>query len=191
MASSNAGKIREISRLLRDLDIRVRAQSGLGVRDVDETGESFAENSLLKARHACVATGLAAIADDSGLVVDALDGAPGVFSARYAGTAATDDENIDKLLLELKNVDDRVAAFHCVATLVLPNDDEVLVATGVWHGRILVARQGSGGFGYDPVFFDPASGRAAAELSAAEKNAKSHRGKAIRALVAKIEKHFS
>jgi XTP/dITP diphosphohydrolase len=191
MASSNAGKIREIERLLHKLGIGVVAQSELAVVDAEETGTTFAENSLLKARHACNATGLAAIADDSGLVVDALAGAPGVYSARFAGPHADDAANIDKLLAELECAKDRSAAFHCVATLVLPGDEEPITATGVWRGSILTCRQGDGGFGYDAVFLDPASGRSGAQLSVEEKNARSHRGIALRALLARIEQRFT
>ena len=191
MASGNAGKIRELARLLDGLDVDVVAQSELGVRDADETGTTFAENSLIKAQHAAAETGLAAIADDSGLVVDALDGRPGVYSARYSGGDATDDSNIDKLLGELAGVDDRSAAFHCVATFVMPGDERPVVADGVWRGSILEARQGSGGFGYDPVFLDPDSGRSAAQLTAAEKNARSHRGQALRALVELLVRRYS
>lgn len=192
MASGNAGKLAEIARLLAGLDIEVIAQSALGVGDVEETGATFADNSVLKARHAMEATGLPAIADDSGLAVDALGGRPGVFSARYGGAGATDDSNIDKLLDELAEVTDdrRSAAFHCVATYVAPDVDKPLVAQGIWRGSILRAPQGSGGFGYDPVFLDPASGKSAAELTAAEKNARSHRGQALRALKAQLEKHY-
>ncbi len=184
MASGNAGKIREIRVLLEHLGVTVVAQSDYGVSDADETGTTFEENAIIKARHAAVATGLPAIADDSGLAVDALDGRPGVYTARYAGREATDERNIDKLLDELKGVpeEDRGAAFHCVACFVAAADAEPLLAKGVWRGRILNARRGNRGFGYDPVFFDPQSGRAAAELSATEKNARSHRGRAMRAL---------
>ena len=188
MASSNAGKLAELRRLLGALGVEVVAQSEFGVSDADETGTTFAENSLIKARHAADATGLPAIADDSGLVVDALDGKPGVRSARYAGENATDDGNIDKLLRALEGVDDdeRTAAFHCVVTFVSPGDPDPIVAEGVWRGRLLRARQGEGGFGYDPVFLDPQSGRSSAELSPAEKNERSHRGQALRALVAEL-----
>lgn len=189
MASSNAGKIREIARLLEGIGVQVVAQSMLGVTDAEETGTTFAENSLIKARHASDATGLPAIGDDSGLVVDALDGRPGVYSARFAGPDATDDENIDKLLAELAGTSDeaRGAAFHCVASFVMPGVPEAVVAEGVWRGRILGARQGDGGFGYDPVFLDPESGLSAAELGADQKNARSHRGQALRRLVAQLE----
>lgn len=193
MASSNAGKIREIERLLEGSGVEIIAQSELGVSDADETGSTFAENSLLKARHAANATGLPAIADDSGLAVDALDGRPGVYSARYAGVNATDDENVDKLLRELADVGDesRGAAFHCVASFVMPGSPQALVAEGVWRGTILRARRGEGGFGYDPVFRDPASGLTGAELTPEEKNARSHRGQALRGLVALLQQQFS
>lgn len=192
MASGNAGKLREISALLKGLGIEVVAQSDLGVADVDETGATFSENSLLKARHAAAETGLAAIADDSGLIVDALDGAPGVYSARYAGPDASDDQNITKLLAALEGTTEqhRGAAFHCVASFVLPDGSPPLLAEGVWRGSILMARQGDGGFGYDPVFLDPESGRSSAELTNAEKNARSHRGKALRMLITLIEQRY-
>jgi XTP/dITP diphosphohydrolase len=193
MASGNAGKIREISRLLDGLGVKVVAQSEFGVVDADETGSTFAENSLIKARHAALATGLPAIADDSGLAVDALDGAPGVYSARYSGADATDDRNIDKLLDALQDTAtaSRGAAFHCVATFVMSDQDTPLVGEGEWRGSILTARQGNSGFGYDPVFLDPESGKSAAELTAEEKNARSHRGKALRQLIELIDKTFS
>ena len=193
LASGNAGKLKELARLLSPLGINVIAQSELGVEDVEETGSTFAENSLLKARHACDVTGLAAIADDSGLAVDALDGRPGVYSARYSGDAATAESNIDKLLEELAGVDpaSRGAAFHCVATYVAPGDAAPLQAHGSWRGSILDARQGEGGFGYDPVFLDPASGLSAAELTPLQKNARSHRGQALRKLVEMLEQRYS
>ena len=193
MASGNPGKIREIARLLEDLGIEVVAQSEFGVTDADETGTTFAENSFIKARHAAAATGLPAIADDSGLVVDALDGAPGVYSARYSGPDATDDRNIDKLLDALRDVEDpaRGAAFCCAATYVTPGDDAALLFEAEWRGSILRARMGDGGFGYDPVFLDPASGTSSAMLTPEQKNARSHRGKALRGLVALIRKHYA
>lgn len=182
MASGNPGKVREIARILADLDVEIVPQSEFGVPDADETGTTFRENSILKARHAAALTGLPAIADDSGLCVDALGGRPGVYSARYAGADATDEDNINLLLHELENVAERGAAFHCVASFVLDTTSEPLIGVGMWRGAILTARRGSGGFGYDPVFLDTESGLAAAELSADEKNALSHRGKALRAL---------
>ena len=184
MASGNPGKTAEISALLAHLDVRVVPQSEFGVSAVDESGATFADNAVIKAKHAAAATGLPAIADDSGLCVDVLDGRPGVHSARYAGEDASDDSNIDKLLAELDGVreHDRNAEFQCVACFVYSEDAEPLLANGRWRGRILKARSGNGGFGYDPVFFDPELGKSAAELSAYEKNANSHRGKALRAL---------
>ena len=184
MASGNIGKLREIARILADLDIVVVPQSEFGVTDAEETGTTFVENALIKARHAAAATGLPAIADDSGLIVDALDGRPGVYSARYAGPDATDAENNSKLLAELDDVDsgDRGAAFHCTACFVLPGEAEPLVASAEWRGTILREERGAGGFGYDPLFLDPESGKTGAELSAAEKNARSHRGQALRRL---------
>lgn len=192
LASANAGKIREVVRLLDGLAVEVVAQTDLGVSDADESGTTFAENSLIKARHASDQTGLPAIADDSGLAVAALGGRPGVYSARYAGAAATDDENIDKLLQELGDTPDaaRDAAFHCVASFVMPGRPGAIVAEGVWRGKILAARRGEGGFGYDPIFLDPASGRSAAELTPRQKNERSHRGQALRALVAKLTQSF-
>ncbi len=193
MASSNAGKIREIARLLDGLDVEIVPQSELGVTDADETGVTFVENSLIKARHASDSTGLPAIADDSGLAVDALDGRPGVYSARYAGADATDDQNVDKLLDELEDIPDesRGAAFHCAASFIMPEHSEAIVAEGVWRGTILRARRGHGGFGYDPIFLDPESGLSGAELNPEEKNARSHRGQALRKLVALLRQHFS
>jgi len=186
MASGNAGKIREIRRLLDGLAIEVVPQSEFGIPEAEETGTSFAANSLIKARHASRLTGLPAIADDSGLCVDALDGRPGVYSARYAGPGATDAQNVDKLLQELSGVETRSAAFRCVATFVADPEAEPIVAEGAWHGDILNERRGDGGFGYDPVFLDRESGRAAAELTADEKNARSHRGQALRLLAERL-----
>jgi XTP/dITP diphosphohydrolase len=190
MASGNAGKIREIAKLLGGLGIEVVAQSDLGVVDAEETGTTFKENSLLKARHAAAATGLPAIADDSGLSVDALDGAPGVYSARYAGPHGDDEANNDKLLQELAGVDKRGAAFHCVATFV-ENDGGALLADGEWRGEILHERRGVGGFGYDPLFLVPDCNCSSAELTAEQKNARSHRGQALRKLVELIEKEYA
>ena len=193
MASSNPGKLREIAYLLDGLGVTVVAQAELGVAAIEETGVSFAENSLLKALHASATTGLPAIADDSGLVVDALNGAPGIYSARYSGPDADDDGNIAKLLEELQSVsgESRAAAFHCVATFVAPEDTKPLLAEGIWRGSILNKPRGDGGFGYDPIFLDAKSGRSAAELSPAQKNVCSHRGLALRKLVALIEQRYS
>ena len=193
LASSNIDKLWEIRSLLADLDVEVIAQSELGVSDADEIGSTFVENALIKARHAAVATNLPAIADDSGLVVDALGGRPGVHSARYSGAGATDDSNIDKLLDELKRVpsEDRDAAFHCCACFVTPDDTSSLIAEGRWQGVILSARRGTDGFGYDPVFLDPDCGRTAAELGPEQKNARSHRGMALTALAEMLLQHFT
>lgn len=188
MASGNLGKLREIQRILTDFDIEVVPQSEYGVSDADETGTTFVENALIKARHAVDATGLPAIADDSGLAVDALDGRPGVYSARYAGPDATDDENNDRLLAELAGVPDdaRRAAFHCVVCFVQPGESDPVIAEGQWRGRILHERRGEGGFGYDPLFYVPEAGCASAELDAEEKNRRSHRGQALRELARKL-----
>lgn len=185
-ASGNVGKLREVARLLANLDITVVPQSDYDVTAADETGASFAANAIIKAEHACRVTGLPAIADDSGLLVNVLDGRPGVYSARYAGATATDDENIDKLLAELEAVEHRAAAFHCAACFVSPELAEPLLAEGTWYGEILRSRRGTGGFGYDPVFLDPASGLSAAELTVAEKNERSHRAQALHALSEKL-----
>ena len=185
LASSNAGKLAELRDLLGDADVELHAQSEFGVADADETGLSFIENAILKARHASRATGLPALGDDSGLCVDALHGAPGLYSARYAGTHGDSDANIDKLLREIDGIDDpaRTARFVCVLALVRHADDPMpLVTEGRWEGRVLRARRGGNGFGYDPVFFSPLHGCSAAELPADVKNRDSHRGQALAAL---------
>lgn len=182
LASSNAGKLAELRDLLGDARIELHAQSEFGVADAEETGLTFVENALLKARHAARATGLPALGDDSGLCVDALDGAPGLYSARYAGGHGDSGANIAKLLAALRDVPEaaRTARFVCVlAVLRHAEDPQPLIAEGVWEGRILDAPRGSGGFGYDPVFFDPARAMGAAELDAALKNRISHRGIAL------------
>ena len=188
LASGNAGKLAEIARILADMDVTVAPQSEFGVSDADETGATFLDNALIKARHAADATGLPAIADDSGICVDALDGRPGVYSARYSGPGATADSNNARLLAELEGVpdDERGAAFHCVACYVDPGMDEPVIAQGEWRGRILHEARGAGGFGYDPLFYVPELGKSAAELSPDEKNARSHRGKALDELRRKL-----
>jgi XTP/dITP diphosphohydrolase len=193
LATGNPGKVREIRRILADVGVEVLPQTDLGVSDADETGTGFVENALIKARHASLLTGLPAIADDSGLVVEALDGRPGVYSARYAGADASDDRNIDKLLEELRGVPDdrRTAAFVCCAVYVSADDETSLVAEGRWQGKILEQRRGTGGFGYDPVFYDPECGRTAAELGPELKNARSHRGKAFAALAEMLRQHYA
>ena len=185
LASGNAGKIREIADIFAANNIEIVAQSEFGIESPEETGSTFVENALLKARHAAEHSKLPAMADDSGIAVDALDGRPGVRSARYAGEDATDEENLDLLLEELTGVDDkdRGAGFHCAAVLAWPDDEvEPLVVEGVWRGMILHERQGTGGFGYDPVFFDPEKQKSGAEMTRDEKNVVSHRGKAFRKL---------
>ena len=191
LASGNAGKLAELRDLLGDAGIDLHAQSEFGVEDAEETGRTFVENAILKARHAARATGLPALGDDSGLCVDALDGAPGLYSARYSGGHGNSDANIDKLLSKLHGVADeaRTGRFVCVLALVRHAEDPMpLVAEGIWEGRILHARTGSNGFGYDPVFFSPAHGCGAAELPAETKNRDSHRGIALAKLQERLEK---
>jgi XTP/dITP diphosphohydrolase len=188
LASGNAGKLAELRELLRaaGFGFELVAQSDLGVTPVPEDGATFVDNALLKARHAAHATGLPAIADDSGLAVDALGGAPGVRSARYAGEAADDRANVAKLLAALAAVPAgrRQAGFHCVLAAVGSAADEApLIATGEWRGEIAEQPAGGGGFGYDPVFYDPELRRTAAELPPGVKNRVSHRGRALRALI--------
>ena len=185
LASGNAGKLVELRELLAESGYALHAQSEFGVRDVDETGLTFVENALLKARHAAQATGLPALGDDSGLCVDALGGAPGLYSARYAGSHGDAQANIAKLLDALRDIPDaaRTAHFHAVVVLLrTPNDPQPIIAEGRWPGRILHAPRGDGGFGYDPVFLDTQLNRSAAELDAATKHARSHRGLALAAL---------
>lgn len=181
LASSNRGKLVELRALLGG-DFELHAQSEFGVEDIAETGTTFVENALLKARHAARATGLPALGDDSGLCVDALDGAPGLYSARYAGVPGDPARNIDKLLAALDGLPDaqRTAHFVCVLALLRHADDpQPLIVEGRWPGRILHARRGQGGFGYDPVFLDPEQGLSAAELDPTLKNRISHRGRAL------------
>ena len=182
-ASGNRGKLLEVTKLLAEFDVTVVPQSEFDIDAATEDGTSFVQNALIKARHAAAMTGLPAIADDSGLAVDALDGRPGVHSARYAGEGASEAQNIDKLLRDLEGIADgrRGAAFYCAAVLV-PLHGEALIAEGAWHGRILTARLGAGGFGYDPVFLDPQLDLTAAQMTPQEKNARSHRGQAFRRL---------
>ncbi|UHQ20851.1 RdgB/HAM1 family non-canonical purine NTP pyrophosphatase [Lysobacter sp. KIS68-7] len=185
LASGNAGKLVELRELLADAGYALHAQSEFGVHDIDETGLTFVENALLKARHAAQATGLPALGDDSGLCVDALGGAPGLYSARYAGGHGDAQANIAKLLDALREVPDnaRTAHFHAVVVLLrTPDDPQPIIAEGRWPGRILHAPRGNGGFGYDPVFLDMQLNRSAAELDAATKHARSHRGLALAAL---------
>ncbi|HEY8094518.1 MAG TPA: RdgB/HAM1 family non-canonical purine NTP pyrophosphatase [Methylobacter sp.] len=188
LASGNPGKIREIQAILAEHPIV--PQSEFNVIDAEESGATFVENAILKARNAALHCKLPAIADDSGLVVDVLDGAPGVISARYAGVGANDQDNLDKLLRELEGVPDelRTARFICVMVFMEhANDPCPVIAQGVWEGWILDHAVGENGFGYDPVFWVPEQGCTSAELSAAVKNSLSHRGKALEVLTALIK----
>ena len=190
LASGNPGKLAEFNALLADAGFQVHPQSEFAVEDAEETGLSFIENAILKARNAARATGLPALADDSGLCVDALDGAPGLYSARYAGTHGDHAANIDKLLQEMRDVPDerRGARFVCVLALVRHADDpQPIIAEGLWEGRILHARTGDGGFGYDPVFFSPSHGMSAAGLPREVKHRDSHRGQALVVLRSRLE----
>jgi XTP/dITP diphosphohydrolase len=186
LATGNAGKVRELADLLRDFGLDVVAQTELGVESAEETGLTFIENAILKARHAAQITGLPAIADDSGLAVDVLGGAPGIYSARYAGVDATDQQNLEKLLATLKEVPDeqRTAQFHCVLVYMRHAEDPTpLVFHGSWAGEITREAAGAGGFGYDPIFYVPGEGKTAAELTRDEKRAISHRGQALKLLL--------
>ena len=186
LATGNAGKVRELADKLVAFGLDIVAQTDCGVESAEETGLTFIENALLKARHAAAITGLPAIADDSGLAVDALGGAPGIYSARYAGVEASDRQNIDKLLHAMENVADgqRQAQFHCVLVYLRHAEDPTpLVFHGSWQGEITRTLNGEGGFGYDPVFYVPELGKTAAELSKDEKRAVSHRGKALSLLL--------
>ena len=185
LASGNAGKLKELQAMLADLPLQIVAQGELGVSDVPETGLTFVENALIKARHASAVTGLPALADDSGLIVDALDGAPGLYSARYAGSPTNDAANNAKLLDALREVpaDRRSARFHAVIVLLRhANDPQPLICEGSWEGVILDELRGSNGFGYNPVFLDPARGLTAAEMDPTQKNAISHRAIALQQL---------
>ena len=184
IASNNPGKLREISQILAPLGIEVLPQSAFGVPESGEPHVTFLENALAKARHASAMTGLPALADDSGLCVDALDGAPGVHSARYAGEPRSDERNNAKLLEALGERQDRQAHYYCVIVVMRhAQDPQPLVAQGRWRGEILRSPRGSGGFGYDPLFLDAQFGRTGAELAPARKNLISHRGKALGLLV--------
>jgi XTP/dITP diphosphohydrolase len=191
MASSNPGKLREINQILGGLGMEVIPQSQFGVSDADETGLSFVENAILKARHAAQHTNLPAIADDSGLEVDALKGAPGIYSARYysrSGGAgeSTDEKNLRKLLDDLKDVPEaeRTARFQCLMVFMEHAEDPTpLICQGTWEGRILFEPRGEGGFGYDPIFYVASEGCASAELAPAVKNRLSHRGQALQRLL--------
>jgi XTP/dITP diphosphohydrolase len=184
LASGNPGKKAEIEQILAPFGTRVVTQTELGIVEAEEPHESFRENALAKARHACLATRLPALADDSGLCVDALGGAPGVLSARYAGEPRSDERNNQKLLAELQNQANRRARYVCVLALMRgPGDAAPLIAEAEWHGEIALEPRGRGGFGYDPLFWLPALGKTAAELAPADKNRISHRGQALARLL--------
>lgn len=188
LASSNAGKLRELAQLLAPLGCEIVAQRELGVAEAEEPHVTFVENALAKARHAARATGLPALADDSGICVAALGGEPGVHSARYAGEPKSDARNNAKLVEVMKGQADRRAHYYCVVVYVRHADDpEPLIAEGRWHGEVIDTPRGHGGFGYDSHFYLPALGRTAAELPAEEKHALSHRGQALRRLIALMQ----
>jgi len=190
LATGNPGKLRQFSELLGASGLELVRQSDFGIEPPPETGNTFIENSLLKARNAARLTGLPAIADDSGIEVDALGGRPGLFSARYAGEGASDDQNLRKMLLELENVPaaDRVARYRSIIVfLAHAEDPSPLVGEGVWEGAIATAPRGDGGFGYDPIFIPSGDSRTAAEMPTEERNQRSHRGQASRAFLAQLD----
>lgn len=187
LASGNQGKVREFNQLLAELDIEVVPQTEFGVPEAEETGLTFVENAIIKARNAAAHTGLPAIADDSGIEVDALHGAPGIYSARYSGPGASDAANCQKMLKELAGVAEaeRTARFQCLLVLMEHEADPTpIICQGTWEGLITTAPQGENGFGYDPVFYVPQHDCTAAQLSSAEKNRLSHRGQALQKLLA-------
>ncbi|WP_333839521.1 RdgB/HAM1 family non-canonical purine NTP pyrophosphatase [Pelomicrobium sp.] len=189
LASNNPGKIREIRRWLAPLGFEILPQSDLGIPEAEEPYGTFIENALAKARQACRAAGLPALADDSGICVTALNGAPGVHSARFAGDPCSDERNNAKLLALMEGVTDRRAHYYCVMVLLRhANDPQPLIAEGEWHGEIVHAPRGTGGFGYDPLFLDPRLGRTGAELALEEKNRVSHRGKALARLAERLSR---
>lgn len=191
LASNNAGKVREINQLLSSQSIQVVPQRQFDIPDAVEDGLSFVENAIKKARHASRLSGLPAIADDSGLEVDALQGAPGIYSARFAGEGASDEANTQKLLQELADIPEpqRSARFQCLLVYMRhPLDPTPLICQGTWEGRILYAARGDNGFGYDPVFFVPTHGCSSAELPAEVKNSLSHRGQALQKLLQELSK---
>jgi len=189
LASNNTGKLKEFQQLLAEQQLEVLPQAQFNVPEAEETGLSFVENALIKARHASKIAGLPAIADDSGLEVDFLDGAPGIYSARFSGAAANDVTNNQQLLERLHDVPDeqRCARFQCVLVYLRhPLDPTPLICQGTWEGRILTEARGANGFGYDPLFLDPTTGLSSAELSKSEKNTRSHRAKALQCLLAQL-----
>jgi XTP/dITP diphosphohydrolase len=190
LASGNKGKVNELKEMLAPLGLNVVPQSEFNVEEVPETGTTFVENAIIKARHASKVTGLPCIADDSGLEVAALNGAPGIYSSRFAGEGATDGTNIDKLLTQLDGIEEskRQARFVCVLVFMRHADDPTpIICQGSWDGVISTERQGENGFGYDPVFFQPQLNLAAAQLNPEQKHSLSHRGKALRQLMAQFQ----
>jgi XTP/dITP diphosphohydrolase len=189
LASNNPGKVREINQLLAEQKIQVTPQSEFNIPEIEETGLTFVENAILKARNASQHSGLPAIADDSGIEVDALNGAPGIYSARYAGVGASDQANLDKLLDDLREVpeEQRSGRFQCLLVYLRhPQDPTPIICQGTWEGRILFEESGENGFGYDPIFFVPGHNCSSAELEPKVKNQLSHRGQALRKLVAAL-----
>jgi XTP/dITP diphosphohydrolase len=187
LASSNQGKCEEFAALLSEIGLDVCLQSAFNIREADEPFTTFVENALTKARHAARLTGLPALADDSGICANALGGAPGVRSARYAGEPRSDAANSARLIADLAMYADKSAYYYCVLVYVRhAQDPQPVIADGAWHGEIIADARGEGGFGYDPFFLLPTLGKTAAELSATEKNAYSHRGQALRALLEKL-----
>jgi len=190
LASGNRGKVREIGALLADLDFEVVPQSDFDITEAEETGLTFVENAIIKARHAARLTGLTAIADDSGLEVDALNGAPGIYSSRFAGIDATGQQNLEKLLIDLGEIPEteRTARFQCVIVYLEHEADPTpIICQGSWEGRILFESHGTNGFGYDPVFYVPDHNCTSAELPPEVKNGLSHRGKALKQLLAALQ----
>lgn len=188
LASNNAGKLKEFGALLAPLDFELHAQGEFRVPEAEEPHATFVENAITKARHASRLTGLPALADDSGVCINALGGAPGVYSARYAGEPKSDQRNNDKLIADLASHADKSAYYYCVLVFVRHADDpQPVIADGRWDGEIISRPRGQGGFGYDPYFWLPALDKTAAELSAEEKNRLSHRGQALRALIEKLK----
>ena len=188
LASNNPGKLREFQALLAPLGIEVLTQSQLGIAEAEEPHCTFIENAMVKARHVSAACGLPALADDSGICVDALDGAPGVLSARYAGEPKSDQRNNEKLLHEMQGLTNRCAHYYCVLVLVrAASDPQPLIAEGEWHGEIAREERGDGGFGYDPLFWIPALGKMSAELTRDEKARLSHRAQALQILLQRIK----
>jgi XTP/dITP diphosphohydrolase len=189
IASSNAGKLREIGQILARINIETVPQSAFGISDAEEPYDTFIENAITKARHVASLTGLPVLADDSGLCVDALGGAPGVHSARFAGNPRSDERNNQKLLEVLGVEGNRQAHYYCVIVVMRhARDPEPMVSQGLWQGEILLAPRGAGGFGYDPLFLDVASGQTGAELAPAQKNLMSHRGKALALLTEALKR---